>query len=185
MIAYAHSKGLGTVAMGPVGGGRLAAPTELYTKLGGKESRPTYELALKFCLGNPNLSCALSGMQTLEMVEKNVNLASNSADFSAEEWKTLGENVEKLKKFNELYCTGCGYCQPCPAEIKIPHIFGIYTNYNVYELKDHARGQYKRYTEHDHGHTAADCIDCGQCEDKCPQSLPIREALRKVDDALR
>lgn len=36
MLIYAFSQGLGTVAMGPVGGGRLAAPTELYAKLTGK-----------------------------------------------------------------------------------------------------------------------------------------------------
>lgn len=33
MLHYAASNGVGTVAMGPVGGGRLAAPTELYAKL--------------------------------------------------------------------------------------------------------------------------------------------------------
>lgn len=63
MMKYVNEvKGLGTVAMGPVGGGRLAAPSELYTKLTGKPSIATYELAFKFCLGNPNLCCALSGM---------------------------------------------------------------------------------------------------------------------------
>ena len=60
MMKYANEKGLGTVAMGPVGGGRLAAPTDLYAKLTGKASIATYELAFRFCLGNPSLNCALS-----------------------------------------------------------------------------------------------------------------------------
>ena len=55
MLHYAASNGVGTVAMGPVGGGRLAAPTELYAKLTGKKSIATYELAFKFVLGNPDL----------------------------------------------------------------------------------------------------------------------------------
>jgi len=85
MLHYAASNGVGTVAMGPVGGGRLAAPTELYAKLTGKKSIATYELAFKFVLGNPDLNCALSGMQTLDMVKQNAKLASDSTGFSKEE----------------------------------------------------------------------------------------------------
>lgn len=180
MLAYAHSKGLGTVAMGPVGGGRLSAPTELYSKLTGKNSLPTYALAFKFCLGNPNLSCALSGMQTLEMVEQNCELASNDAAFSKEEWEQLGTSLEKLNKFSELYCTGCKYCQPCPVGIDIPRIFNMYTYHNVYGLKDHAKWMFKEYVEKD-GKLSEVCKNCGLCEKKCPQHLKIREELKKVE----
>lgn len=179
MIKYVNEKGLGTVAMGPVGGGRLAAPTELYTKLTGKPSIATYELAFKFCLGNPYLNCALSGMQNLDMVKKNIKVASDDTAFSAEEWEQLGVAMESIKKFSELYCTGCKYCQPCPAEINIPRIFEIYTYYNVYGLKDHAKNMMRDYKNRG-GKTFSDCIDCGACEDKCPQHLAIRENLEKV-----
>lgn len=183
MIKYVNEKGLGTVAMGPVGGGRLAAPTDLYTKLTGKPSIATYELAFKFCLGNPNLNCALSGMQNLEMVKKNVKVASDDTTFSAVEWEQLGLAIEKLKKFSELYCTGCKYCQPCPADIKIPHIFEIWTYYNVYGLKDHAKEMMQQYLN-DGGKTFSDCKQCGLCEEKCPQHLQIRKHLEKVCDIL-
>lgn len=179
MIQYAHEKGLGTVAMGPVGGGRLAAPTDLYAKLTGKAPIATYELAFKFCLGNPNLNCALSGMQTLDMVQKNTKVASDHTAFSESEWKQLGTAMEDLKKFNELYCTGCKYCQPCPAGIIIPRIFEIYTYYNVYGLTEHAKNMMKDYIK-DGGKTYADCKNCGYCEKRCPQHLPIREKLEKV-----
>lgn len=184
MIAYAHSKGLGTVAMGPVGGGRLSAPTELYSKLTGKESLPTYALAFKFCLGNPTLSCALSGMQTLQMVEQNCELASGNTEFSEEEWQTLGESMDKLKKFSDLYCTGCKYCQPCPAEIKIPEIFNMFTYFNVYGLKDHAKWMFKDYVGKG-GKLSDACKDCGFCERKCPQHLKIREELKKVEQLFK
>lgn len=128
MIKYVNEKGLGTVAMGPVGGGRLAAPTDLYAKLTAKASIATYELAFKFCLGNPNLNCALSGMQNLDMVQKNVEM---------------------------------------------------YTYYNVYGLKDHAKNMMKNYVQHE-GKTFADYKKCGICEKKCPQQLAIREHLEKV-----
>lgn len=179
MIKYAQDKGLGTVAMGPVGGGRLAAPAALSGKLTGNASLPTYELAFKFCLGNPNLNCALSGMQTLDMVQKNVKVASDNTAFSAAEWEQLGKSMEDLKKFSDLYCTGCKYCQPCPVEINIPRIFEIWTYYNVYGLKDHAKNMMRDYIHHG-GKTFADCKKCGLCEKKCPQHLAIRENLEKV-----
>ena len=179
MIRYANEKGLGTVAMGPVGGGRLAAPTDLYTKLTGKPSIATYELAFKFCLGNPHLNCALSGMQDVDMITKNAAVASDETAFSAEEWEQLGEAMEQVKKFSELYCTGCKYCQPCPVEINIPHIFEMWTYYNVYGLRDHAKKMMAKYIEKG-GKTFADCKQCGLCEKKCPQHLEIRENLEKV-----
>lgn len=183
MISYAHEMGLGTVAMGPVGGGRLSAPTDLYTKLTGKPAIATYELAFKFCLGHPGLSCALSGMQTIEMVEQNAQIASDNTVLSEEEWQQLGASMEQLKKFSELYCTGCKYCQPCPAGIDIPKIFNLYTYYNVYGLKEHAVKAYADYKK-DGGKTIADCYNCGMCEKKCPQHLKIREELARVDKVL-
>ncbi len=184
MLAYAHEKGLGTVAMGPVGGGRLSAPTNLYTKLTGKPSIATYELAFKFVLGNPNLSCALSGMQTLDMVKKNTAIAADDTAMSETEWRQLGEAMEQLNKFNELYCTGCKYCQPCPVGIDIPHIFNLYTYYNVYGLKDHALEAYRSYRGTPEGKTYKDCKNCGICETKCPQRLKIREQLALVEETL-
>ena len=185
MMKYVNEeKGLGTVAMGPVGGGRLAAPSELYSKLTGKSSIATYELAFKFCLGNPNLCCALSGMQTLDMVQKNIKVASDNTAFSAEEWQQLGNSMEQLKKFSELYCTGCKYCQPCTVGIDIPRIFEMYTYYNVYDLKDHAKNMMRDYIHHG-GKTFDDCIGCGACESKCPQHLSIIENLEKVCKLLK
>jgi predicted aldo/keto reductase-like oxidoreductase len=183
MISYAASRGLGVVIMGPVGGGRLAAPTDLYTKLTGNPAIATYELAFKFVLGNPGVSCALSGMETMEMVDKNLAIAGEGKPLSAGEWRQLGEAVEQLKKFSDLYCTGCEYCQPCPAGIKIPRIFSMFTYHNVYGLTDHARHEMKKYLE-EAGKTAKDCSDCGKCERKCPQNLEIRKQLKRVEEVL-
>lgn len=186
MIAYAASKGLGVVAMGPVGGGRLAAPTELYKKLTGKESISTYELAFRFVLGNKNISCALSGMENISMVDKNVAVASIEEPMSENEWAELTQALENVKKFSELYCTGCGYCQPCPKGIEIPRIFGAFTYHNVYGLSELAKTEFTTYCDNGEkkGALSADCVDCGYCEKKCPQKLKIRELLKKVESVL-
>ena len=185
MIGYAHEKGLGVVVMGPVGGGRLAAPTELTKKLG-NEHLNTYELALRFVLGNPGVCCALSGMQTLEMVEQNEKVGSLENPMTEKEWRTIGETLENLKKFSELYCTGCAYCQPCPKGINIPRIFQAYTYLNVYGLKDTAKNTFQRYVnnEKEPGATSSSCVKCGYCERKCPQHLKVRELLKKVEGVL-
>ncbi len=183
MIAYAASKGLGVVVMGPVGGGRLAAPTDLYAKLTGKPSIATYELAFKFVLGNPGVSCALSGMQTMEMIDKNIAIAGEGNPLTTQEWKQLGEAVDQMKKFSDLYCTGCEYCQPCPQGIKIPHIFNMFTYHNVYGLTDHAKHGLQKYIK-ENGKTIKDCSDCGKCERKCPQNLQIRKQLKRVEEVL-
>ena len=185
MIQYAAKKGLGVVVMGPVGGGRLAAPTELSQRLGSGNLN-TYELALRFVLGNPGVCCALSGMQSVEMVEKNAAVASLEVPMTEEQWRSIGESMENLKKFSELYCTGCNYCQPCPQGIEIPKIFLAYTYHNVYGMKELAKKTWENYVNNEKkpGCTSADCVDCGLCEEKCPQHLKIRELLKKVEPIL-
>lgn len=182
MIAYAVQQGLGVVAMGPVGGGRLAAP-ELYRKIKGHKSSATYELALRFVLGNPNISCALSGMQNLEMLEQNVQIAGSGKTLSDSEWNQIAESVEQMKKFSDLYCTGCNYCQPCPAGINIPHIFNLFTHHNVYGLSQYAGERFQMYLDGG-GKTIKDCQGCGLCEEKCPQKLQIRRELARVEKVL-
>ena len=186
MIAYAAEKGLGVVAMGPVGGGRLAAPAGLYEKLTGKHSAASYELALRFVLGNPNISCALSGMETLEMVRTNARVAGNEEPMDEQEWAQIAQAMDEIKKFGELYCTGCGYCQPCPQNIKIPHLFQLYTYYNVYGLTEYARKAFAEYRADpaQHGNLSDACVSCGRCEKKCPQRLPILQELQKVEAVL-
>lgn len=180
-IAYAAKKGLGVAAMGPVGGGRLAAPTELYKKLTGKESKATYELALRFVLGNEDISLALSGMENMDMLEKNLAIADVDTYMTRDEWDKVGVAMEDIRKFSELYCTGCNYCQPCPENIIIPRIFNMYTYHNVYGLTAVAKNQLEEYKKDASNGAMPDaCVDCGECEAKCPQHLKIREELKRV-----
>ena len=185
MIHYAREKGLGVVVMGPVGGGRLAAPTELAQKLGAGNYN-TYELALRFVLGHPGVCCALSGMQTVEMVEQNAAIGALEVPMTEQQWKQASKTMGDLKKFSELYCTGCAYCQPCPQGIEIHKIFQAYTYYNVYGLKETAKNAWHKYltNEKKPGITSDACVGCGFCESKCPQKLKIRDLLKKVEPVL-
>ena len=137
-------------------------------------------------LGNPGVCCALSGMQTYDMVDKNAAVGSLETPMTEKEWRQVGETLENLKKFSELYCTGCAYCQPCPKGINIPRIFQAYTYLNVYGLKDLAKNTWNGYltNEKNPGVSPSECINCGYCEKKCPQHLKVRELLKKVENVL-
>ncbi len=180
-IAYARKKGLGVAAMGPVAGGRLAAPTELYKKLTGKDSIATYELALRFVLGNEDISLALSGIENMDMLEKNLAIANVETYMNNAERYKVGLAMEEIKQFSELYCTGCNYCQPCPKNIVIPKIFNMYTYHNVYGLTYVAKKEFEDYKKNPEKGAMPDaCVDCGICESKCPQHLEIRKELKRV-----
>ena len=90
---------------------------------------------------------------------------------------------EEKKKLADLYCTGCRYCMPCPNGVDIPECFSLMNTYRVYGLLDHARGEYAGWLT-EQKQTGAFCQECGQCEPKCPNSLPIQEQLAQVASAL-
>jgi len=180
-IAYAHEKNVGIVVMGPVGGGRLGAPNpELEKLVPGIDRIP--ELALRFVLSNPNVTVALSGMSTMQQVDENVAVASDDRALDADELKIMEEQLSRLKAMADTYCTGCDYCQPCPEEVNISRVFKTFNDARVYGFSEHARRQYGRWRERlpRDGMQADACVECGKCEEKCPQNIPIREQLKEA-----
>jgi predicted aldo/keto reductase-like oxidoreductase len=182
-IARAHEQGMGVVIMGPVGGGRLGSPTPELMELLPAGTSSSAEIALRFVLSNPNVSCAISGMENLQMVEENCATASREEPLSAEERATIVAAFEEKKKLADLYCTGCGYCMPCPHGVDIPANFSLMNTYRIYGLLDHAREEYQGWRT-DEKHTAAFCQECEECEPKCPQKIPIIAQLKETEEAL-
>jgi len=184
-IAYAHEKGIGVVVMGPVGGGRLGADSEVLARMvPGIERVP--ELALKFVFSNPNVTMAISGMSTMEQVQENLATANDETGLSEADLAAIDEHLERLKEMAKLYCTGCKYCMPCPQGVNIPAIFSIYNAGRVYGLWEHARKRYEQLIRNapKQGQPADACNECGACEEKCPQDIPIRKQLKEAHEAL-
>ena len=185
-IAYAYSKGLGVTVMGPVGGGRIAGLPEKIRRELGLPVANNVELALRFVLANANVTCALSGMGSLPMVEENARYAGNAEPLKPGEVEAINALMEKYRKLADLYCTGCNYCLPCPQGVEIPSIFSLYNYHNVYGLKDYARENYAGYGKQPWlPKLKADaCSQCGACEEKCPQKIRIREQLKEAHRVL-
>ncbi|MHB0999102.1 MAG: aldo/keto reductase [Armatimonadota bacterium] len=184
-IALAHEKGIGIIGMGPVAGGRLGTTSEVLEKLIPAVKRVP-ELALRFVLANPGVTVALSGMSTMQQVDENVATASDSISLSENDMAAIEEHMIRLKNMSDLYCSGCGYCMPCPNEVNIPVIFGTYNTARVYGLWDPAKDTYNQIGKVPWitGKMGDECIQCGQCEEKCPQHLKIQEELVKAHEAL-
>lgn len=187
-IAHAHKKKMGVVIMGPVGGGRLVPPSgQIQNMVKGSGSTP--EVALRFVLSNPNVTIALSGMNSLAMVDENVATASRKAPLTAAERQKVLDALEETKSLSGLYCTGCGYCMPCPNGIDIPGNFSAMNYHRVWGLEKLARGWYKSLGTKKKDDTTIEawaeaCVECGECEPKCPQDIPIIEQLKETHAAL-
>jgi len=179
-IAHAHEKGMGVLIMGSVAGGRLAMGESEQLKemlTGTTTSIP--DLAIRYVLANSGVSAALSGMNTVDMVEENVASASHEEPLTEAEYEQIRKIVQRNEKLAELYCTGCEYCLPCPQGINIPKIFEAMNYHRVWGLTEHARSIYQ-----DIDPNAEACVECGQCEEKCPQNIPIIERLKESHAAL-
>ena len=193
-IAYAHKNGLGVIIMGPVGGGRLGAPSDAVQALLKNKVASSAEMALRFVLANPNVNMALSGMGNERMLEENVKVASIGGLLSEDELSQVNAMLDENKRLMDLYCTGCNYCMPCPQNLNIPHLFRLMNYHKVYQLTDFAKAEYKKTTvpmegrkadwEKSTGLDVSHCIECGACEKKCPQKLEIIKQLKETQKAL-
>ena len=185
-IAYAHEQGLGVTIMGPVGGGRLGAPSKVIQDLLPGKVQSSAEMALRFVMNNRNVNIALSGMSSMDMVEENAAVASNMEPLTQEEEARIAASLEENRRLADLYCTGCNSCMPCPKGINIPEIFKMMNYHRVYGLTKFARDNYARIGKEPwlNFQNAAACVQCGACEKKCPQHLHIREQLRAAHEAL-
>ena len=184
-LRYANKKGLPVIIMGPLRGGRLVnllpeSAKELFHK--DEKQRTPAELALKWLYNQPEVTCVLSGMNSMEMVEQNVKTASESpVGCMTEEDFALVEQVKKeIEKNVKVGCTGCSYCMPCPKGVDIPGTFRCY-NAMYSEGKRSGRQDYLQCTAfRKDTSSASQCIGCGKCESHCPQHIEIRKELKNA-----
>jgi len=185
-MRYAKEKGLGVIVMGPVAGGRLGSPSPAIASLLPGKVQSSPQLAMRFVLSHPMVDCALSGMGSMAMVTENAETAGNGLPLSQTEIDTINASMAENKKLEGLYCTGCNYCMPCPYGVNIPLNFQLMNYHRIYSLTDYARGEYKNIGKVDwmKGEKASACVECGECEAKCPQKIEIRRQLKDTAAAL-
>ena len=189
----AYDRGIPIVIMEPLRGGKLVKlPKKAQDKLKayGHEKGRNYtaaELGLRWLWDQEGVTCVLSGMNSMEMVEENCRIAesAHAGDFGEDEQKLTEDIRDIIKSREKVGCTGCRYCMPCPKGVDIP---GIFHYYNMMYTDSRFEGMWKFVQNmglRAEPGFANQCVACGRCEAHCPQNINIIEELKRADRALR
>ena len=181
-MRYAGERGISVVVMEPLRGGAIANPPGSVRALMDqyeKQYSPV-EWAFRYAGDFKEVVTILSGMSSMEQVKDNLDIFSRV---------TVGNLSEKDRAFfrelKKAYleriaigCTKCDYCQPCPQGVLIPRIFAAVNDACMFEDDARFDSAYREILRLGGG--ADRCVACGQCEDACPQNLPIIRLLEEV-----
>ncbi len=181
-LELAASRGLAVVVMEPLLGGRLAHPPASIAQVIERSSarRSPSDWALQWLWDQPEVSVVLSGMSNLDQVNANLDSASRacSHSFQAADRQLIAELQQKYRERSAIPCTKCNYCMPCPNGVNIPANFEIYNEAFLHEDIPGARFKYQVFIQPPE--RANNCVACHDCEDHCPQKIPISDWMPKV-----
>lgn len=167
-VEYCAEKGIPVLAMNPLGGGLLAADSRLK------------ELAFKYLLSLENVHI-LVGFTAVDEVDYawRIQEEFNRSPTSTED---ILKEVRAMIPYDEPHCTGCGYCQPCPQFIEVGSALSHYNLYHYLNLQE-AKKSFLNL-QWNPRYRLSSCIACGQCEKRCPNSLPVRQIIENAKKVL-
>ena len=188
-LQAAAEKNIPVIIMEPLRGGKLVnLPDKAKEALAADSHGYTpAELGLRWLWNQPEVSCVLSGMNSENMVNENIRVASEAepGHFTGEDLEIVEQIKQIIREREKVGCTGCRYCMPCPNGVDIPGNF-YYYNLMYMEKKSPARFEFaQNMGMRKEPGFASQCINCGKCEQHCPQHINIREKLKEADRDLR
>lgn len=177
-------RGVQVTVMEPLKGGALVRLPEAAEDIL-KEADPNAGNAswgIRFAASLDQVMVVLSGMSDLKQVEDNISYMKDFRPLTEGERETIAKTVQIINDSIAIPCTACRYCTAgCPKKIAIPEYFALYNNQKQFGLLAGLATTYGNLTA-THG-KPQDCIGCKQCENHCPQHLPIVENLKLVAEA--
>ena len=187
-VDYAAAKGLGTVIMEPLRGGCLTnnVPSEVQKIWDSSEvKRSPAEWALRYLWNQEQVNVVLSGMSTMGQLNENLEIASNGLKNSLTE-----SEMDLYNQVKDIYterihvgCTGCNYCMPCEMGVDIPLNLNLLNDVYMYKNMEKPTGNYKFLTAKK---MSADyCNECGECEKKCSQNIPIVKFMQETKNTFK
>ncbi len=180
-----HKRGIPIIVMEPVRGGMLAdMPPQIEAKF--KDRRPEKSVAswaLRFVASLPGVMTVLSGMSNEAQVDDNISTFRSFEPLAADELAIIDEVTEELLSMPQIGCTACRYCcDGCPMKISIPDVFRTINTLRRYPDDWRSKNYYEQLIQR--SGKASDCVGCGQCEQVCPQHLPIVDLMKEASSIL-
>lgn len=189
-LKEAEKLGIPVIIMEPLRGGKLVNLLPEDAKKIMKESGRGYtpaEWGLRWLWNQPGVTCVLSGMNSMEMVNENIRIASEAkaGEFTDADFDVISRVVRAIRQNEKVGCTGCRYCMPCPKGVDIPGNFYYYNLCGI-ESRNSARFSFaQNMGMRKEPGFASQCVNCGKCKQHCPQKIDIPEKLKEADKALR
>ena len=147
-VRAAAEKGIPVIIMEPLRGGKLVnLPVGARREL--RESGTGFsaaELGLRWLWDQSEVTCVLSGMNSMEMLDENIRIASDAApgDFTDTHRALIERVIRIIREKEKVGCTGCRYCMPCPKGVDIPGTFYYYNLMYIEGKKTGVRFEYAR-----------------------------------------
>ena len=186
-MQYAASKGISVIAMEPLRGGNLAKPFSpeiqaIWNRAAIKRS--PVEWALRWVWNHPEITVVLTSVNLASQLENNLAWAgtADARSLTPDELALIRLVRDKIREKSKVSCTQCGYCQPCSQGVAIPKILAFYNDYHIYGDKKGASIAYNVLISPEQ--QAPHCNQCGDCEEVCPQHIPIRDLLQQCHKEL-
>ncbi|NHJ47526.1 MAG: hypothetical protein FK733_07050 [Asgard group archaeon] len=180
ILALCAQENIGLIAMKPYAGGALLRKKES-VGIGGwrrggetikKKKIPEIVTPLKclhYSLSQVGVSAVVPGVANVQQLD--VALNYNKATDKEKDYSLL------LKEFDEYIreqCVYCNHCQPCSSDIDIGPMFKVYDQ-AIFKLTEDLKNKYKEFDS-----LASSCIECGDCEERCPFDVKVIEKMKEV-----
>jgi predicted aldo/keto reductase-like oxidoreductase len=184
-LKYAADKGIGVVVMEPLKGGKLAQklPSEMTSIFNASPvKRSPAEWALRFVWNEAGVSSVLSGMNSMEQVKENLKVAGEgTANSLGRDELTIFEKLRyAMGARTKADCTECRYCMPCASGVDIPDVLAALNSAAIWNDANPWLTGYTRVNG-----KASKCTECRDCEEVCPQELPISSLMKEAVSVFR
>jgi len=182
-IDYLAQRGIGVAAMNPLAGGLLTRKVPLMNELAAQAgAKSMTEAALRFVAYTPGITTALNGITYAEHAEEGAEAVAAGPlpdEAVAVLTRRLAEIYESVNPQN--LCTACGYCGECPQGILVPKVLAAFTDMRIPSTADAARADVTaRLAAGEEGWDPAACDQCRQCEQKCPNKIPVVSLMEEA-----
>lgn len=187
-LRYAAKNDLAVMVMEPLRGGMLAntvPPAAQVCYDAAPVQRTPAAHALRWVMNHPEVTVVLSGMgEEIQLIE-NLQTARDTQPgmLTPDEETMTAAARDAWRRAMRVPCTGCGYCMPCPYGVNIPECFNLWNNHSLREQRRGANMEYAVRLGGSMGNTPGNaglCQACGRCVTRCPQQIPIIDALREI-----